>query len=156
MRPLRIYLDTCVFGGTFDQEFSGVTQAFFAQVRSGRFTLVVSALVQEELLDAPQPVRDLFAEMLTWTTVVPFSREAIELQQAYLDAGVLTQKWADDALHVAMATVMNCSYIVSWNFKHIVHSEKIPRYNAVNEIHGYRPLAIYSPLEVIHYEEEGF
>ncbi len=135
-------------------EFASATQEFFAQVRTGRFHLVVSALVQEELAGAPLPVQELFSEMLTWTTVMPFSSEAIELQQAYLDAGVLTLKWADDALHVAMATVTNCSYIVSWNFKHIVHSEKIPRYNAVNEIQGYRPLAIYSPLEVIHYEEE--
>ena len=100
-------------------------------------------------------MQQLFTEMLTWTTVVPVSPEALDLQQAYLDAGVLTPKWADDALHVAMATVTQCSYIVSWNFKHIVHSQKIPRYNAVNEIQGYRPLAIYSPLEVIHYEEEG-
>lgn len=153
MRPLRVYIDTCVYGGAFDREFTSASQAFFAQVRYGRFHLVVSALVQEELEYAPLPVQELFTEMLTWTTVIPFSAEAIELQKAYLDAGVLTQKWADDALHVAMATVTNCSYIVSWNFKHIVHSEKIPRYNAVNEIHGYRPLAIYSPLEVIHYEE---
>jgi hypothetical protein len=153
MRPLRVYLDTCVFGGAFDAEFAGPTQVFFSQVRSGRFHIVVSALVQEELVDAPLPVRDLFAEMLAWTTVAPFAAEAVELQQAYLDAGVLTPKWADDALHVAVATVTNCSYIVSWNFQHIVHSEKIPRYNAVNVVHGYRPLAIYSPLEVIHYEE---
>jgi predicted nucleic acid-binding protein len=155
MRPLRVYLDTCVFGGAFDSEFTAVTQAFFAQVRAGRFHLVVSALVQVELLAAPPPVQQFFAEMLTWTTVVPVSPEALDLQQAYLDADVLTPKWADDALHVAMATVTECSYIVSWNFKHIVHSQKIPRYNAVNEIQGYRPLAIYSPLEVIHYEEEG-
>lgn len=155
MRPLRVYLDTCVFGGAFDEEFSSATRAFFAQVRMGRFHLVVSALVQEELADAPLPVQELFVEMLTWTTVMPFSAEAIELQRAYLEAAILTPKWADDALHVAMATVTNCSYIVSWNFKHIVHSEKIPRYNAVNVTQGYRPLSIYSPLEVVHYEE-GF
>ncbi|MEI7834460.1 MAG: type II toxin-antitoxin system VapC family toxin [bacterium] len=153
MRPLRVYLDTCVFGGAYDLEFANATQTFFAQVRMGRFHLVVSALVQQELQNAPGKVQELFTEMLTYTTVMPFSNEAIELQQAYLEAGVLTSKWADDALHVAMATVTNCSYIVSWNFKHIVHSEKIPRYNAINEIQGYRPLAIYSPLEVIHYEE---
>jgi len=104
MRPLRVYVDTCVFGGAFDSEFASATAAFFEQVRLGRFGIVVSALVRDELDDAPLPVQELFAEMLTWTTVVPFSVEALELQQAYLDAGVLTPKWADDALHVAMAT----------------------------------------------------
>ena len=44
------------------------------------------------------------------------------------------------------------SLIVSWNFKHIVHCEKIPLYNAVNALRGYTSIGICSPLEVIRYE----
>jgi hypothetical protein len=154
MRALRVYVDTCVFGGAFDSEFQVATRRFFDEVKSGSFHLIVSALVQDELGEAPSQVSDLFAEMLVWTTVAPISADALDLQQAYLDAGILAPKWADDALHVAMATIADCSLIVSWNFKHIVHFEKIPQYNAVNAIHGYRPLAIYSPLEVLHYDNE--
>src|SRR3989304_5908939 len=62
-------------------------------------------------------------------------------------------KYSNDALHVALATVTNCKIIVSWNFKHIVHFKKIPLYNAVNILQGYEQIAIYSPLEVIRYEE---
>ncbi len=58
-----------------------------------------------------------------------------------------------DALHVALATVSRASLIVSWNFKHIVNFQKIPMYNAVNTLHGYRGISIYSPLEVIEYED---
>jgi len=46
------------------------------------------------------------------------------------------------------------SLIVSWNFKHIVHYEKIRLYNAVNALHGYASVEIRSPREVIDYEEE--
>jgi len=42
---------------------------------------------------------------------------------------------------------------VSWNFKHIVNFRKIPLFNAVNVLKGYRQIAIHSPLEVINYEE---
>jgi hypothetical protein len=154
MRALRVYVDTCVFGGAFDTEFQTATQQFFDDVRSGSFHLLVSALVRDELNEAPLRVRDLFSEMLQWTTVAPISADALDLQQAYIDAGILTPKWADDALHVAMATVSDCSLIVSWNFKHIVHYEKIPQYNAVNAKYGYRSLAIYSPLEVANYGNE--
>ena len=63
-------------------------------------------------------------------------------------------KYSDDALHVAVATVSGCSLIVSWNFKHIVHFQKIPLYNAINAIQGYPQIAIFSPLEVIRYEDE--
>jgi len=154
MRKLRVYVDTCVFGGAFDREFQVATRRFFSEVRLGRFHLIVSAVVRDELEEAPEPVSDLFSEMLEWATIAPISEDALDLQQAYMDACILTPKWADDALHVAMATVADCCLIVSWNFKHIVHFEKIPQYNAVNVKHGYRPLAIYSPLEVLHYGNE--
>ena len=52
-----------------------------------------------------------------------------------------------------MATVSECELIVSWNFKDIVHFEKIPKYNAVNVLNGYAQIDIYSPLEVIRHEE---
>jgi hypothetical protein len=55
----------------------------------------------------------------------------------------------DDALHVALATVNNCDMIVSWNFKHIVHYDKIRAYNGINIRLGYSVIAIYSPKEVI-------
>jgi hypothetical protein len=42
---------------------------------------------------------------------------------------------------------------ISWNFKHIVHFEKIPLYNAVNTLQGYHAIAIYSPQEVISYDD---
>jgi hypothetical protein len=47
------------------------------------------------------------------------------------------------------------STILSWNFRHIVHFDKIPIYNAVSELNGYRPIAIYSPSAVIAYEDEN-
>ncbi len=77
----------------------------------------------------------------------------MRLQQAYLDAKIVTPQMAVDALHVSLATVAECAMIVSWNFRHIVHFRKIRLYNAVNALNGYREIAIHSPYEVIGYEE---
>lgn len=154
MRPLRVYVDTCVFGGAFDQEFAAVTQRFFEQVKQGRFSLVISATVVAEISEAPAQVQEFFESLITdYLAIVPVSPAARQLQQCYLDAEIVTAKYADDALHVAVATISDCALIISWNFKHIVHFQKIPKYNAVNLINGYRPLAIYSPLEVLEYED---
>jgi len=49
MSAIRVYADTSVFGGPFDEEFQTVSRTFFEQVRSGRFKLITSALVQEEV-----------------------------------------------------------------------------------------------------------
>ena len=153
-RPLRVYADTSVFGGVFDEEFEEASRVFFNQVQSGCFHLLTSPIVQEELELAPAEVRDFFDETLELIEIVDVSDEALLLQKAYPDAKIISQRWSVDALHVALATVAECSVIVSWNFRHIVHSEKIPLYNAVNTLEGYANIAIYSPWEVIVYEEE--
>ena len=75
------------------------------------------------------------------------------MQQSYIAERILTNKWIDDALHVALATVGNCDVIVSWNFKHIVNYKKIPLFNAVNILNGYEKLDIYSPLEIVNDED---
>ena len=151
--PIRVYADTSVFGGVFDDEFRNPSRTFFEQVRQGRFELVVSALVRGELEGAPKEVCDHAQEFLTEAIEVEVPDDAIRLRDAYLFAQVVTRKSRDDALHVAMATISGCSLIVSWNFRHIVHFDKIPLYNEVNEYNGYRPIEIYSPNEVIWYED---
>jgi len=153
-RTIRVYADTSVFGGVFDEEFRVASEIFFAQVRSGRFRLVTSAIVQEEVAPAPLEVREFFGGMLGLVEVADISEDALQLRSAYLDAGIVSQKWSEDALHVAVATVSGCSLMVSWNFKHIVHFQKIPLYNAVNTLRGYAQIGIFSPLEVIQYEDE--
>ncbi len=151
--PIRVYADTSVFGGVFDEEFSRPSRTFFDQVRQGRFALVVSALVRDELEGAPQEVASHAEAILTAAAEVDAYEDALRLRDAYLTEQVVGRNCADDAFHVAMATVSGCSVIVSWNFQHIVHFDKIPLYNAVNERNGYPPIAIYSPNEVIWYED---
>lgn len=154
MKELRVYADTSVFGGWGDEEFQHASRAFFDQVRAGRFQLVTSALVEAELEPAPVEVRQLFDEMLPLAEVTEISADALGLRRAYVEAGVVSAAWATDALHVALATVAGCRVIVSWNFKHIVHFEKIALYNAINTVNGHLPIGICSPQQVIAYEDE--
>jgi hypothetical protein len=57
---VRVYADTSVFGGVFDDEFEIPTKEFFNEVKSGRFGLVTSAVVKTEIETAPVHVRDRF------------------------------------------------------------------------------------------------
>jgi predicted nucleic acid-binding protein len=152
--PILVYADTSVYGGVFDDEFADASSAFFTLVRQGGFNLFVSEVIHRELGAAPQSVQDLFDELLPFTWLTPISEEALNLRDAYLQAGILTAKYADDALHVALATVAGCDMIVSWNFTHIVNFRKIPLFNAVNALQGYKPMTIYSPFEVTQNENQ--
>jgi len=153
-RPILSYADTSVFGGVFDEGFDEASKAFFQQVREKHFRLVISPVVQREIELAPEKVRQFFSEMTEYADFIAITKDALFLRQAYLDAGIVTKKSTADALHVALATVAKCQLIVSWNFKHIVHFQKVPLYRAINTVNGYTEINIYSPPEVINYERE--
>ena len=146
---MKVYADTSVFGGVFDPEFSEPSKKFFNEVDAGRFVLVTSAIVEAEIEPAPENVRMFFTKYAEKADIAIPNQATLELQMGYVNSEVVTEKSLDDALHVATATISGCDLIVSWNFKHIVHFDKIPRYNAVNVLKGYRQIGIYSPLEVI-------
>ncbi len=71
------------------------------------------------------------------------------MAQAYLQEGVLTEKYLLDAQHIAMATLARVDVMVSWNFKHIVNLNRIRLYNSVNLKLGYPMIDIRSPREVL-------
>jgi len=152
-QPIRVYVDTCVFGGTLDKEFALATARFFEMVRDGRYHLVISSLVVSEISVAPQQVLDLFNNLQEYLTVVDPDEATLKLQRGYLNAGIVSPKWSGDALHVALATTSGCDLIVSWNFQHLVNYRRIKKYGMVNTAHGYPPIAIHTPEEVLDDEE---
>ena len=146
---VRVYADTSVYGAVFDEGFEDASLRFFEQVLAGRYRLVISSLVRDEIAPAPAQVRQFFAGMVEVGERFEVDDEAQRLCEAYLSAGIVSEDHRDDALHVAMATVTECSMIVSWNFKHIVQVQRMPLYNAVNVLNSRGHLVIASPLEVI-------
>lgn len=150
MKTLRVYVDTSVVGGCHDEIFQKESKALFRLARSGKFVFLISQILVDELRLAPQVVQDEL-DRLPATAIedLRISAEAVELRDAYLKAEVVGAAHANDALHVALATVARADMIVSWNFKHIVHFDKIRGFNAVNLREGYLPIEIHSPLEVV-------
>lgn len=150
MRKLRVYADTSVYGGCFDEEFAEESKAFFEEVRGGRFVLVVSGVTLRELTGAPERVQQVLGGMPSENVdSVPDSQEVLGLRDAYVQAGVVGADSKRDAEHVAAATVAGADVIVSWNFRHIVHLDRIRGYHGVNLLHGYGTVRIHSPREVI-------
>lgn len=81
MSNARIYVDTSVLGGVFDPEFNKASKEFLNQIWEGEFVLITSAIVQEEILYAPQKVQDLFNEYLPLAQVVEINRDALLLRE---------------------------------------------------------------------------
>jgi hypothetical protein len=152
MKLQRVYLDTSVLGGCFDPEFAAWSNGLMQDFRNGLFKPLLSQVTATELQDASEKVQAVYAEVLALgAEFVEASENALELAEAYQAHGILTPKFYDDGLHIAIATVGEADVLVSWNFKHIVHFDKIRMFNAVNLEYGYKPLQIFSPREVTTY-----
>jgi predicted nucleic acid-binding protein len=155
VRVLRVYADTSVFGGCFDAEFARESQLFFEAVRAGEFAVVISPRTVAELRRAPNQVQRIWASLKEGQVeMIEFSPEIAFLRDAYLTAGILAPAQAGDAEHIAAASVAEVDFLISWNFKHIVHYDKMRGYKAVNLLHGYPEIEIHSPKEVVRINDE--
>ena len=150
MKTLRLYADTSVVGGCFDEEFAEVSRRLFAEIKAGRFRLVLSPTTLRELQRAPENVRRVITDLPDDCMEIIAGDEDIEqLRDAYVAARVISEASLLDAEHIASASVADVDLIVSWNFKHIVHFERIRGYHAVNLLRGYRQIPIHTPTEVV-------
>ena len=87
---------------------------------------LLSDLLAAEIARGPEPVRDLLGQMLeAGGERLETTEAALALQEAYLAAGIVRPASADDALHVALATLARADVLVSWNFRHLVHPARV-------------------------------
>jgi hypothetical protein len=152
LKKFKIYVDTSVIGGCFDSEFATWSNGLFKDFASGIYQPVLSEIVAFEVEKAPIEVMEKYFELLNYQAeIVKLTPEAVQLANIYLDRQILTPKYLDDARHIALATVHGVDILTSWNFRHLVHFDKIRRFNAVNLELGLKVIEIHSPREVTTY-----
>jgi len=147
------YLDTSVFGGYFDEEFSANTIPFFERIIDERIQILVSRLLIAELAGAPDEVRELLNQVPREQQIfVELTDEARQLANKYIDEKVVSRTSKADCQHIAMATLAKADVLVSWNFKHIVNLDRIRGYNGINLLMGYNTIEIRTPKEIERYD----
>jgi hypothetical protein len=105
VKRLRIYADTSVFGGCFDAEFEVVSRQFFREAHAGRFVVVISDVTTRELLEAPEEVRQVLAQLPDGhVEEIMVDGEVTALRDAYLAAGVVGA--ASEKLEDSMGSIL--------------------------------------------------
>jgi hypothetical protein len=146
----RVYIDTSVIGGCFDEEFKEWSNRLFIDISKGQVIAVISDITYREIELAPKNVQDkLFSLPLDSIENILTYSEAEQLAENYIKAGAVSEKFYEDAIHIANATIHKADILVSWNFKHIVNIDRIRKYNAVNLMFGYSSIEIRTPREIL-------
>jgi predicted nucleic acid-binding protein len=150
----RLYIDTSVFGGLYDEEFEEFTRPLFDRIQKEEFMLLFSTVTQDELENAPTQVRELVQRLNAQSTeFIELTEDAVELATQYIAEKVVGQTSYADCLHIALATIHHADFLVSWNFNHIVNVQRIMAYNSINIKNGYKQLEIRSPRDLMTYED---
>ena len=85
---------------------------------------MTSEIVMDELQHAREQVRNTI-DLFDRVKLVEVNGDVLQLAELYIQEGVLTRKSEADALHIAIASVFDANVIISWNFRHMVNSEKL-------------------------------
>jgi hypothetical protein len=151
MRKLKLYLDTSVIShlDALDaSEKMAETLELWEYLKSrSDVEIVVSELTLRELNRCQQPKLRFLLEKLNEFDylLLDISEDDRNLANYYLENAVLTEKNIDDLLHIAIATLNDCRYILSWNFKHFVNLKTINAVWAINRIKNLPEINIVSP-----------
>ena len=151
----RIYIDTSVVGGYYDEEFKEATIALFERLENNEIVFVVSDLLDLELINAPEKVRGLLQKFSSDKFErIELNEESVNLAGKYIAEKVVGKTSIEDCRHIALATINKVDVLASWNFKHIVNLDRIKGYNSVNLKLDYQMIEIRSPKDLRNYEND--
>ncbi|MDR2813317.1 MAG: type II toxin-antitoxin system VapC family toxin [Prevotellaceae bacterium] len=145
----KVYLDTSAISALFDMrspERMEMTKAAWKQLKN--YDVYISEIVMEELSRVTESLRKNMLESVENATVLPVTKAAQSLADAYVERGVFPEKYYDDALHVAIASIHQIGILLSWNFTHLVKLKTRRLVTLVNTIENYSPVEIISPPEL--------
>lgn len=86
--------------------------------------------------------------------LLPLPNVGLELARDLIVSGIVPQKAASDALHIAVASVHRIDYLVTWNFKHIANPFIRDRLRSAVASAGFELPVMCSPDELLQNEDE--
>lgn len=93
-------------------------------------------------------------DLLRNIPLLPLPDEGLELARRLVATGIVPQKAASDALHIAVASVHRMDYLVTWNFKHIANPFIRDRLRGAVEMAGFQLPVMCSPEELLQNDDE--
>ena len=155
MKP-RVYIETTVVSYLTSRPSRDLRVAAYQQSTQdwwydhrGGFELYASQLVLQEAKQGNKEMAELRAEKLDEVILLDAKDEALLLAQTIIQRGLIPQKVAEDAAHIAIATTNAMDYLLTWNFKHIANAIIRGRVEALCRSEGYEPPIICTPEELI-------
>jgi len=150
---IKIYIDTSVLNFYFADDFpleKTFTCRLFDAVRQGYYEAYISSTVLEEINAAEEEIREKLLSLVKdyELKVLVLNEEVENLAMEYISEGVIPEKYAEDAYHIAFTVINNLDILISWNFDHIVKLKTKKMVNGISYLKGLKVIEICTPGEV--------
>jgi hypothetical protein len=87
--------------------------------------------------------------LLEGIPLLELTEEVLEVSKDLVKRRIIPEKAADDAVHIAVASIHRVDYLLTWNCKHLANPHNWRRISDCLADHGYRATVICTPEELI-------
>jgi len=117
--------------------------------RRGDFELYVSELVTTEAARGDEVAAQRRLAALEGIALLEIVDEVADLAEALIADGPMPEAAADDAVHLAVATVHGVDLLLTWNCRHLANAEWTEQVADLLRSKGYRPPVVCTPEELM-------
>ena len=146
-----VYLETSVFGAyvsTRDDPGSVyrrvTTRSWWSRQRAS-YEVCTSAAVLTELQASQYPGQDEAIGLAGGLPQVDITDEVLAVAELYVRHKLMPKPASGDALHLALASVNEMDYLLTWNIRHLANPNKIDHMTVINSRLGLLGPAILTP-----------
>jgi predicted nucleic acid-binding protein len=117
--------------------------------RRDQFELYISQTVLDEAARGDAEIATRRLEILSGFPLLEVNEAVQDLSTQFLTKSNLPPKAADDAIHIAIATIYGLDYLLTWNCKHIANAQIQKKLVQISFDAGYELPTICTPYELM-------
>jgi len=119
-----------------------------------KFELVTSQLTLDEAADGDPSAAADRLKLLQGLPLVDINADVEALAERLIQAHMMPEKAAADAVHVAAAALGSVKYLLTLNCRHIANAHELPRIYELLDREGLGQLLICTPAEFLGYSDD--
>ena len=125
----KVYIETSVISYLTARPSKTILGAAHQQITlawwqtRNQYELLVSESVLRECGAGDTGAAQKRLDVLSDVPLLLINEQALNIAESLVDQGIVPSKAAEDALHIAVATVYAVDYLLTWNCRHIANPE---------------------------------
>ena len=117
--------------------------------RRNEFDIFISQFVLDEIGGGDKVVAEQRLAIVDGFPLLDITDEVTTLAALFMKKRILSKKAATDAIHIALATVHEMSFLMTWNCAHIANAFIKKKIETVCSGHGFECPVICTPEELL-------